>query len=192
MILASKSIRRQEILKEAGFQIKILPANIREESEKDNIVDKIKDIAYKKAYHIAKSNSNEYVLAADTIVEIDGEVLGKPKNKEEAKKFLKLLSGNVHKVITAYSFINIEKKIYIQNVDISEVKFYNLDEKEINWYIESNEPFDKAGAYGIQGTGRIFVEQIKGDFFSIMGFPIAKFIRELKKLKIELQDIPKL
>lgn len=192
MILASKSIRREEILKDAGFQMKILPADIKEESEKNNIIDKIKDIAYKKAYHIAKSNSNEYVLAADTIVEIGGQVLGKPNNREEAKKFLKLLSGNIHRVITAYSFININKKIYIQDVDISEVKFYNLDEEEIEWYIESTEPFDKAGAYGIQGMGRIFVEQIKGDFFSIMGFPIAKFIRKLKELKIELKDIPKL
>lgn len=192
MILASKSIRRQEILKDAGFKIKILPADIEEESLKEDIIDKIKDIAYKKAHHIAKSNSNEYVLAADTIVEIDGKILGKPKDSEEARKFLKLLSGSVHRVITAYSFINIEKEIYIQDADISEVKFYNLDDKEIEWYIKSTEPFDKAGAYGIQGKGRIFVEEIKGDFFSIMGFPIAKFIRELKKLKIELKDIPKL
>ncbi|WP_022818786.1 Maf family protein [Fusobacterium russii] len=192
MILASKSIRRQEILRDSGFHLRILPADIEEKSSKDNIVDKIKDIAYKKAYYVAKSNLNDYVLAADTIVEINGEVLGKPKDREEAKRYLKLLSGNIHRVITAYSFINIEKNIYIQNADISEVKFYNLDNEEIEWYIESGEPFDKAGAYGIQGKGRLFVEQIKGDFFSIMGFPIAKFIRELKKLKIELKDIPKL
>ena len=185
MILASNSIRRREILKDAGFNIRILPAEIEETSLKNTLIEKVKDIAYKKAYHIAKSNLSEYVLAADTIVVIENKILGKPKDENEAKEFLKLLSANTHQVMTAYSFINIEKKICIQDVDISEVKFYKLDEEEIDWYIKTGEPFDKAGAYGIQGKGRIFIEKINGDFFSIMGFPIAKFIKELKKLKIE-------
>ena len=192
MILASNSIRRREILKDAGFNIRILPAEIEETSLKNTLIEKVKDIAYKKAYHIAKSNLSEYVLAADTIVVIENKILGKPKDENEAKEFLKLLSANTHQVMTAYSFINIEKKICIQDVDISEVKFYKLDEEEIDWYIKTGEPFDKAGAYGIQGKGRIFIEKINGDFFSIMGFPIAKFIKELKKLKIELKDISKI
>lgn len=192
MILASNSVRRQEILKDAGFELKILPADIEEISDKKDLIEKIKDIAYKKAYHIAKLNEDEYVLAADTIVEIDNTVLGKPKNKDEAIRYLKLLSGKTHRVITAYAFINIKKSIFINNVDISEVKFYDLDDEEIEWYIDTKEPFDKAGAYGIQGKGRIFVEKINGDFFSIMGFPIAKFIKELKKINLELKDISKI
>ncbi len=192
MILASNSVRRQEILKDAGFELKILPADIEEISDKKDLIEKIKDIAYKKAYHIAKLNEDEYVLAADTIVEIDNTVLGKPKNNDEAIRYLKLLSGKTHRVITAYAFINIKKSIFINNVDISEVKFYDLDDEEIEWYIDTKEPFDKAGAYGIQGKGRIFVEKINGDFFSIMGFPIAKFIKELKKINLELKDISKI
>lgn len=192
MILASNSVRRQEILKDAGFELKILPADIEEISDKKDLIEKIKDIAYKKAYHIAKLNESEYVLAADTIVEIDNTVLGKPKNKDEAIGYLKLLSGKTHRVITAYAFINIKKSIFINNVDISEVKFYDLDDEEIEWYINTKDPFDKAGAYGIQGKGRIFVEKINGDFFSIMGFPIAKFIKELKKINLELKDISKI
>lgn len=192
MILASNSLRRQEILRDTGFNIKIFPANIEEVSEEENLYEKIKDIAYKKAYCIAKINPTEYVLAADTIVEIEGNILGKPKNIDEAKKYLNLLSGNTHRVITAYSFINIEKKIFIKNIDVSEVKFYDLNDDDINWYIDTNEPFDKAGGYGIQGKGRIFIERIDGDFFSIMGFPISKFLQELKKIKIEFKDISKI
>lgn len=187
-----KFARRQEILKDLGFNFKIIPADIDETSDKDLLVDKIQDIAYKKAYHIAKKNEKEFVLAADTIVEKDSEVLGKPKNKEDVIKYLKKLSNTSHRVITAYALINIEKNIHITDVDISEVKFYEISDEEINWYIDTGEPFDKAGAYGIQGQGRIFIERINGDFFSIMGFPIAKFMKELKKLKYEIKDISKI
>lgn len=192
MILASNSIRRQEILRDVGFIFKVLPADIEESSDKENLIEKIKDIAYKKAYCVAEKHKNEFILAADTIVEIDGEILGKPRNEVEARNFLKKLSGNIHNVITAYSFINIDKNIILVDYEISKVKFYVLSDEQIEWYIRSGEPFDKAGAYGIQGKGRIFVEKIDGDFFSIMGFPIAKFIKNLKKLGIEINEISKI
>lgn len=192
MILASNSIRRQEILKDVGFIFKVLPADIDENSDKEDLIEKIKDIAYKKAYCVAEKHKNEFILAADTIVEIDGEILGKPRNEVEARNFLKKLSGNIHNVITAYSFINIDKNIVLVDYEISKVKFYVLSDEQIEWYIRSGEPFDKAGAYGIQGKGRIFVEKIDGDFFSIMGFPIAKFIKNLKKLGIEINEISKI
>lgn len=189
MILASNSIRRQKILKDMGFNFKVLPADIDENSDEKDLIEKIKDIAYKKAYFIASKYKNEFVLAADTVVELDGVILGKPQNKEEAKKYLKNLSARLHKVITAYAFINIEKNIFVKNVEESKVKFYKLDDELIEWYIDTEEPFDKAGAYGIQEKGRIFVEKIEGDFYSIMGFPMAKFIQDLRKLNIEIRDI---
>lgn len=190
MILASNSIRRQEILKDMGFNFKVIPADIIEISDKENLIERIKEISYKKAYYIAKDNKEEYVLAADTIVEIDGKVLGKPKDDNEAREYLKKLSGNFHNVITAYSFINIQKKVSITN--ISKVKFNILSDEEIEWYIKTKEPFDKAGAYGIQGKGRLFVEEIEGDFFSIMGFPISKFMKDLKKIDIDINEISNL
>lgn len=192
MILASNSIRRQEILKDMGFNFKVIPADIIEISDKENVIERIKDISYKKAYHIAKDNKEEYVLAADTIVEINGEVLGKPKDNNEAREYLKKLSGNFHNVITAYSFINIQKKVSITNYKISKVKFNILSDEEIEWYIKTREPFDKAGAYGIQGKGRLFIEEIEGDFFSIMGFPISKFMKDLKKIDIDINEISNL
>lgn len=192
MILASNSQRRQEILKDAGFNFKVITSNIEEISDKKNITERILDIAEKKLEQIAKNNINKFVLAADTVVELDGKILGKPKNREEAFRFLKSLSGKVHRVITAYVFKNISKNILIREVVVSEVKFFDLDDDTINWYLDTDEPFDKAGAYGIQGYGRILVEKINGDYYSIMGFPISNFLENLRKIGYKISLIDKI
>jgi len=141
---------------------------------------------------IAKNNKNKFILAADTVVELNGKIFGKPKDMEEAFSFLKTLSGNTHKVITAYVFKNISKNILIKEVVISEVKFLELDNEIINWYLGTAEPFDKAGAYGIQGYGRILVEKINGDYYSIMGFPISNFLENLRKIGYKISQIDKI
>ena len=192
MILASNSQRRQEILKDAGFNFKVITSNIKEISDKKIITEKVLDIAEKKLEQIAKDNKNEFILAADTVVELNGKIFGKPKDMEEAFSFLKTLSGNTHKVITAYVFKNISKNILIKEVVISEVKFLELDNEIINWYLGTAEPFDKAGAYGIQGYGRILVEKINGDFYSIMGFPISNFLENLRKIGYKISQIDKI
>ena len=192
MILASNSKRRQEILKDAGFNFKVITSNIKEISDKKIITEKVLDIAEKKLEQIAKDNKNEFILAADTVVELNGKIFGKPKDMEEAFSFLKTLSGNTHKVITAYVFKNISKNILIKEVVISEVKFLELDNEIINWYLGTAEPFDKAGAYGIQGYGRILVEKINGDFYSIMGFPISNFLENLRKIGYKISQIDKI
>ena len=192
MILASNSQRRQEILKDAGFNFKVITSNIEETSDKKIITERILDIAEKKLEQIAKNNKNKFILAADTVVELDKNIFGKPKDREEAFKFLKLLSGKIHRVITAYVFKNISKNILIREVVISEVKFFDLDDETINWYLDTGEPFDKAGAYGIQGYGRILVEKINGDFYSIMGFPISNFLENLRKIGYKISQIDKI
>ena len=192
MILASNSKRRQEILKDMGFKFKVITADIEEVSDKKDISERILDIAEKKLDKISKDNINDFVLAADTVVALDGEVFGKPKDREEAEKFLKLLSGKTHKVITAYVFKNISKNILIKDVVVSEVKFYDLDKETINWYLNSLEPFDKAGGYGIQGLGRALVEKIEGDYFAIMGFPISNFLKNLRKIGYKISQIDKI
>ena len=192
MILASNSKRRQEILRDMGFNFKVLTADIEEISDKKKISEMILDIAEKKLDKIAKDNINDFVLAADTVVALDGEVFGKPKDREEAEKFLKLLSGKTHKVITAYVFKNISKNILIKDVVVSEVKFYDLDKETINWYLNSLEPFDKAGGYGIQGLGRALVEKIEGDYFAIMGFPISNFLKNLRKIGYKISQIDRI
>ena len=192
MILASNSKRRQEILKDAGFNFKVITSNIKEISDKKIITEKVLDIAEKKLEQIAKDNKNEFILAADTVVELNGKIFGKPKDMEEAFSFLKTLSGNTHKVITAYVFKNISKNILIKEVVTSEVKFLELDDEIINWYLGTAEPFDKAGAYGIQGYGRILVEKINGDYYSIMGFPISNFLENLRKIGYKINQIDKI
>ena len=192
MILASNSQRRQEILKDAGFNFRVITSNIEEISDKENVIERILDIAEKKLEQIAKNNVNEFILAADTVVELDKNIFGKPKDREEAFKFLKLLSGKIHRVITAYVFKNISKNILIREVVISEVKFFDLDDETINWYLDTGEPFDKAGAYGIQGYGRVLIEKIDGDYYSIMGFPISNFLKNLRKIGYKISQIDKI
>ena len=192
MILASNSQRRQEILKDAGFNFRVITSNIEEISDKENVIERILDIAEKKLEQIAKNNVNEFILAADTVVELDKNIFGKPKDREEAFKFLKLLSGKIHRVITAYVFKNISKNILIREVVISEVKFFDVDDETINWYLDTGEPFDKAGAYGIQGYGRVLVEKIDGDYYSIMGFPISNFLKNLRKIGYKISQIDKI
>ncbi len=192
MILASKSPRRKEILENIGFNLEIKSKNIEEISDEEDVIEKIKDIAYKKTEEVAKENPKAFVVGADTIVEVDGEILGKPKNEEEAYKFLTKLSGRSHNVITAYSLINKEKNISIKEYSSTKVYFRKLDDEMIKWYIQSKEPMDKAGAYGIQEKGSVFVEKIEGDFFTVMGFPIEKFIKSLEKIGISLKDIGKI
>ena len=192
MILVSNSKRRQEILRDMGFNFKVLTSDIEEISDKEEISEMILDIAEKKLDKIAKENVSEFVLAADTVVELEGRIFGKPKSREEAESFLKILSSKTHKVITAYVFKNISKNIFIKDVVISKVKFYDLDDETINWYLDTSEPFDKAGAYGIQGKGRVLVEKIEGDYFAIMGFPISNFLKNLRKNGYNISQIDRI
>ena len=192
MILASASPRRKEILENFGFSFKTIVKNIDETSDKTHAEEKILEIAEKKARAVAIDFPDENVVGADTVVVVDGKILGKPKNKEEAFSMLKSLSGRSHEVITAFSFININKNISYSDYEITKVYFKNLTDDEINWYINTKEPMDKAGAYGIQGKGAFFVEKIEGDFFSVMGFPLGKFVRFLNKTGFNLNDLEKI
>lgn len=172
--------------------MEIRTKDIEEVSEKENVVDQIKDISWKKVIAVAEENRDEYVVGADTVVEIDGIILGKPRTEEEAKNMLRSLSGRDHRVITAYSIVNLAKNIDITNAVESRVYFKSISEEEIKWYVESREPMDKAGAYGIQGLGSIFVDKIDGDFFAIMGFPINHFIKTLNNLGITIESLNKI
>ena len=193
MILASKSPRRKEILENLGIKIEIDVPDIEEISDKENIRDMIEDIAYKKCMAVASNRKNEFVTAADTVVVVDNEILGKPVSEKNAREMLMKLTGREHEVITGFCMINIEKNISIISSDITEVKFKTITEEELDWYISTKESLDKAGAYGIQGNGAVLVEGIKGDFFNVMGFPLHKFIRKTEeKTGLKIEEILKL
>lgn len=189
MILASKSPRRKEILEDFGFDIEIDSVDIEEVSDKAGIEEQLMDISRKKSEEVAKKHQMDYVVSADTAVIIDGEVLGKPRDRKHATDMLLKLSGRGHRVITAYTLFNIAKDIEYSHYDTTMVYFKELTNEEIEWYVGTGEPMDKAGAYGIQGKGTILVDRIEGDFYNVMGFPMSKFYDDLKKLGLDISSI---
>lgn len=174
IILASASPRRKEILENAGLKFKVVKSDIEETVFEDETPEElVKRLSHEKAAYIADKNRAELVIGSDTVVAIDGKILGKPADEKEAYNMLKMLSGRDHYVTTGVSMINREKGIDVTNHCTSSVKFKNLSDSDIYDYISTGEFKDKAGSYGIQGFGAVLVEYIKGDYFNIVGFPIS-------------------
>lgn len=181
IILASNSIRRKELLEMANIDFEIIPAVGAEVIDRSIDLEKaICQVARNKALEVFLKHQDSVVIGADTIVTIDGNILQKPKDDHDAYLMLKKLSGQTHQVITGVSIISKEKEFNFASV--SNVKFFDLTDQEINDYILTKEPRDKAGAYGIQGLGSLLVEKIDGDFYSIVGLPLAQVVKILKKL----------
>lgn len=177
IILASQSPRRQELLKliTSDFEIKV--SNV-DETLPDKITPKEAVMYLSKIKAEPFTDGDDIVIGADTVVALDGKILGKPKSKENAKEMLRFLSGRTHSVFTGVTLAN-DKKTKTFAVE-TKVKFFELTNEEIDAYIKTKEPFDKAGAYGIQGYGSLLVEKIDGDFFNVVGLPVSTLARELK------------
>lgn len=183
VILASKSPRRKELLGMLGIPFDIVPADIEEHIDYDNdLVEEIQKLSYQKANHVFEQYPNNIVIGSDTIVYINKEVLGKPKTIEQAKEMLHKLSGKTHQVVTGVTIMSKEKTDTFAS--ITDVTFYELTDKEIDDYVALTEPLDKAGAYAIQGKGSEFVRKINGDYYTVVGLPIAEVYRHLKGFNI--------
>lgn len=179
LILASGSPRRKEILENAGYKFEIITADADETlPEKISPEEAVKFLAELKGDAVKKDNGG-VVISADTVVAFGEKILGKPKSEEDAKRMLKMLSGNIHSVYTGVCVQDEEKKITF--AEKTDVKFYELSEKEIDDYVLTGEPMDKAGAYGIQGKGAVLVEKIDGDYLNVVGLPLARLSRILKQ-----------
>ncbi|MGL4796722.1 MAG: Maf family protein [Paraclostridium sp.] len=175
IILASGSPRRKEILANTKLKFNVITSDIDETVlENEQPIQLVLRLALEKSMDVASKNSNGLVIGADTIVVLDNTILGKPKNEDEAFKMLASLSDREHQVITGISVINLDNNKKIIDYVVSNVKFKKLTEKDIKDYISTEEYKDKAGAYGIQGFGALLVEEIKGDYFNIVGLPISK------------------
>ena len=188
IILASKSPRRREILENTNVRFSIKESKIYEIIETNQSPEKnVMRLAYEKALDVASSNNNSLVIGADTIVVINEQILGKPKNEKEAYNMIKLLSGKTHYVITGFALINLSLNKKVIDCEVSQVTFKELSEECIKDYINTRESLDKAGAYGIQGYGALLVKKIEGDYFNIVGLPISKISDCLKNhFKINL------
>jgi septum formation protein len=183
-ILASKSQRRVNILKQVGLDF-ISVDNKAEEINSGNYspLDVIRFNAINKSKIVAPNYKNEIIISADTIVVLDDKILNKPDNEQQAKEYLRMLSDKSHLVFTGFNIIDTASKKEIFDYEITKVYFRKLSKDEIDFYVENHKPFDKAGAYGIQADfGCLFVEKIEGDYYNITGLPLVKVYENLKKL----------
>jgi septum formation protein len=184
IILASASPRRTELLDLAGISHVVDPADVDESAlPGENAFDYAKRIALAKAVKTAERHTSGLVLGADTIVLVENEILGKPSSREDATRMLRLISGREHEVITAVALVDAQTGRSEVGLEVTEVKVKELASAELEEYLETGEPFDKAGAYGIQGRASVFVEGIRGCFFNVVGLPLARLDRMIKEFQ---------
>lgn len=184
VILASASPRRREIFSLLGIKCEIRASNINEPiSAEDPALQAMKHAKNKCNTVLKQASKQDLVVAADTIVVLEGRILGKPQNQEEARSFLRSLSGKTHTVITGICTGNTECQRSAH--ESTQVCFAHLSDSEIEDYINTNEPMDKAGAYGIQGFGSQFITRIEGCYFNVMGFPVRRFYNTITNMKLE-------
>ena len=173
LILASASPRRAEILRSVGWPFEALPAHIdesREDGEKaDGYVERV---ALAKAEAAAANRPGSLVLGADTVVVIDDQILGKPRDEGDARRMLRVLNGRWHQVLTGIALVNDATGPSKVAHEVTDVRFAEMSDEEINWYVATSEPMDKAGAYAIQGHGALFIKEIRGDYFNVVGLPV--------------------
>jgi septum formation protein len=179
LILASSSPRRAEVLRDAGFVFQVRPADVNETRlPQEAAEDYVRRVAQAKAHAVAEQaravGERAIVIAADTIVLTEAQILGKPKDADDARRMLRLFSGRTHEVLTALCVINIATGKEALHVEKTRVEFLKMSEEEIESYIQSGEPFDKAGAYGIQGIAGRFATRIEGCYFNVLGLPLSR------------------
>ncbi|SFE70672.1 Maf family protein [Alteribacillus iranensis] len=183
LLLASQSPRRKALLTETGFSF-TATASGASEVLKDSVSPSqaVEELAYRKAQAVFDAHPDHVVLGADTVVALQGHILGKPETKEEARRMLRDLSSRSHQVFTGVAILSRARKVVFH--EETEVRFQTLDEKLLEAYISSSEPYDKAGGYGIQAKGRLFVQSIHGDYFNVVGLPICRTVRALQSFHI--------
>jgi septum formation protein len=183
IILASSSPRRSELLSIIGVEFELSPSQVDERFHPDESpADYTIRLARAKAVEAAKSYDYGLVVGADTAVVLDGKVLGKPEDERDAKRILRLLSGRWHAVITGLALYEVNTRREVADYEKTLVRFAQLTDKEVEWYVKSGEPLDKAGAYAIQGRGGLFVEEIAGNYHNVVGLPLALLYRLARQL----------
>lgn len=185
LVLASQSPRRKDLLEEAGVLIDIISSHA-DETLPDGIdpATGAMELACLKARDVAAAHPGRWVLGADTIVVVNHTILGKPTSNDDARRMLSALSGRTHQVCTGFCLINTALDRTIYEVVTTDVTFKVLSPEEISWYIETGEPFDKAGAYGIQAKGASLVREIRGSYTNVVGLPICEVMEHLKAIDL--------
>lgn len=188
LILASNSPRRQEMFHHLKIPFTVRTGNVDETIVTTmNPAEKVKQLARLKGNSVSLAE-NEIILAADTVVAFEGKIFGKPKSKQEAYDMMSTLSGQTHEVYTGVFIRSQQNEVAF--VERTSVTWWPLSETIIQWYINSDEPYDKAGGYGIQNLGAILVKEINGDYFNVVGLPISRVVRELTELGLHIFHKP--
>ena len=185
IILASQSPRRRELLTQIGLKFEVIPSTVEEVITSANPVEVVQELAQQKARDVAEVAGREMakdsllVIGADTIVVYEGKILGKPEDKEDAVRMLTMLQGKEHSVYTGVALLSGEQEIVF--AEETRVQMCPMTPEESLWYVNTGEPMDKAGAYGIQGLCARFIRQIQGDYNNVVGLPVGRIYQELKK-----------
>jgi septum formation protein len=191
IILASASPRRKELLRQIGLIFAVVPSEIEEDvKDGEEPREHVLRLARLKAQEIARDQDSAVIIAADTIVVLSGEILGKPKDEEEAFEILSQLSGRVHRVFTGFCVLDASDGSEYSEAVESKVRFKHLTPEEIRRYIKTGEPMDKAGAYAVQGRGSYMIKEIQGSYTNVVGLPLCELVEVLTRVKvIELYPI---
>jgi len=187
IILASASPRRKDLLEQIGLSFRVEPSNYQENIRLDLEPHELaKSLSLEKARLVARNHRNALVIAADTFIVFEGKILGKPRTETEAKEMLKAMIGKPHSVITGFSIIDADSNKTVSGSVETRVHLRKLGSDEIDAYVRSKEPLDKAGAYAIQGLGSVIVEKIEGDYFNVIGLPLSALTESLKEFGVHI------
>jgi len=187
IILASASPRRKELLRKIGLKFKVEPSNYEEKVSQDLEPHELaKSLSLEKARLVAPKYKNALIIAADTFIVFEGKILGKPHTETEAKQMLETLNGKPHSVITGFTIVDTGSNKAVSEAVETKVYLRKLSSHEIDAYVQSKEPLDKAGAYAIQGLGSVIVEKIEGDYFNVIGLPLSALTERLKEFGVSI------
>ena len=187
IVLASSSPRRRELLEKTGLKFVVDAAEINEDhGRKMKLAELAKTISLEKAKVAATRHPCSIIIAADTFGVLEGRLLGKPRDEDEARDMLGRMSGRRHLVVTGFTILDTETGKAISKAVETKVHFRKLDWEEIEAYVKTGEPLDKAGAYALQGLGALLVEEIEGDYYNVVGLPLSSLVRELKRFGVKL------
>ena len=187
LILASSSPRRRELLQSIGLTFEVIPSSVPEVAENGEAVERyVRRLSQSKAAEIAAGNRDAWVIGADTVVWLDGHLLEKPIDFADAVRMLEIICGRTHTVYTGVTLINAQSGYAETSVTRSEVTMHPLSRQEIEWYVGTGEPMDKAGAYAVQGIGAMFIDRIDGNYTNVVGLPLATLFEMMKRAGIDV------
>lgn len=186
IILASGSPRRRELLEQIGVKFEIHKAEGEEKIASSIPEEAVKELSLQKAKEVSGKYDGDVIIGADTVVAVDGQILGKPADRADAVRMLRLLQGKEHQVITGVTVILKESGKTVNFAEVTKVHVFPMTEEQIEQYIETGEPMDKAGAYGIQGKFAVYVSGIEGDYNNVVGLPVGRLYQETLAAGVDL------